>query len=221
MNVSASLAQQAADVGCAALVDAMGRLYGHRAHFLPMTSPTPERAVAGRAVTMLYLPWREDMTVRAFADVLGEALEGQDTEPRVLVMSSGGYPDVSHGGGIKLARARGHVTGALVDGRLRDFDELRTYQLSTWCRGEAVRWGGDTVAPHAANVPVEFGGVSVFPGDYIYMDASGGVVIPHDRLRQVLHMARTVNSEDAESLAAIGTTATRPSALGLAPADAQ
>jgi hypothetical protein len=139
VNAGEHLAQQAAEVGCAALVEAIGRLYGHRAHLLPLASPTPDRPVAGHAVTMLFLPWREDRTTRSFADVLAEGLGSPDPEPEVLVMSSGGYPDVSHGGGIKLARAR----------------------------------------------------------------ASGGVVIPRNRLEYVLDVARSVNNEGAASLAII------------------
>ena len=208
MNAARHLEQEAAAVGCAPLVDAMGRLYTHRAHLLPMTSPTPDRAVAGRVVTILYLPTRDDLVTPDFATVLDEALSspdpGSDLDPvpPVLVLSSGGYPDASHGGGVKLARAQGRVAGVLVDGRLRDFDQLRGY-APTWCRGEAVRWGGDAVAPCAANVPVEFGGVSVHPGDYIYMDAAGGVVIPANRLQDVLDEARAVDDEDSATLAVI------------------
>src|SRR3546814_2596319 len=79
-----------------------------------------------------------------------------DLAGKVLVLSSGGYPDASLGGGTKLSRLEHQgLAGVLADGRLRDFDELREHPFSTWCRGEATRWGGDTVMPFAANVAVE------------------------------------------------------------------
>ncbi|MEU6579023.1 hypothetical protein [Streptomyces sp. NPDC046805] len=116
------------------------------------------------------------------------------------MLSSGGYPDVSHGGGTKLARAdRSGLSGVLVDGRLRDFGQLRSYSFATWCRGEAVRWGGDTVMPHAFGVAVEISGVCVEPGDYVYMDSAGGVVIPSASLHRVLSVAQEVAAEETEA----------------------
>ncbi|WP_331744921.1 hypothetical protein OG762_51280 (plasmid) [Streptomyces sp. NBC_01136] len=97
------------------------------------------------------------------------------TPGQVLVLSSGGYPDVSHGGGTKLSRGDGHgLAGVLADGRLRDFDQLRGYSFATWSRGEAVPRGGDTVMPHDFGITVEISGVCVNSGDYVYMDNAGG-----------------------------------------------
>ncbi len=93
----------------------------------------------------------------------------------------------------------------LADGRLRDFDQLGDYAFATWCRGEATRWGGETVMPFAANVTVEIGGVCVIPGDYVYADASGAVVIPQASLQRVIAEALNVEGEDARSLQEIAT----------------
>jgi len=38
---SANFAARLDELGCAALVDAMGRIHDHRAHILPMASPDP------------------------------------------------------------------------------------------------------------------------------------------------------------------------------------
>ena len=63
--------------------------------------------------------------------------------------------------------------------------------------GETVRQGGDTVMPYAANVPVCVGGVTVVPGDWVYADRSGAVVIPSDDLRPVLEEAARIEERDA------------------------
>ncbi len=186
-------------LSCAALVDAMGNLFRHRAHILSLVSPTPERPLFGPAVTIAYLPYRDDFTETNelgfegfFHRTVGEAPRG-----KVLVLSSGGYPDASHGGGTKLSSVHNYgLAGVLTDGRLRDFSELASYGYSTWCAGEATRWGGDTVAPAAANIPVEVGGVCITPGDYVYADSSGAVVIPAHRLPDVAAEARRVDAED-------------------------
>ena len=54
--------------------------------------------------------------------------------------------------------------------------------------------------PFAANVAVEIGGVSVVPGDYVYADSSGAVVIPRTSLRRVIDEALKVEGEDAQSM---------------------
>ena len=193
-------------VSCASLVDAMGRVHSHRAHILGLVSPAPRR-LFGPAATLAYLPYRDDLpqTGIGFGPLFYEAL-GSSPNGAVLVLSSGGYTDAAHGGGTKLSRlVHTRAAGVLADGRLRDFDELGGYAFATWCRGETTRWGGDTIMPFAANVAVEVGGVSVVPGDYVYADASGAVIIPSASLQQVLDEARKVEAEDARSIKEIAT----------------
>jgi regulator of RNase E activity RraA len=189
--------RRALAVGCAPLVDAMGRLHRHRAHLPALRSPTPGRVLLGPAVTMQFVPTRDDLPQRGFGEVFAEAV--RDAPPgAVLVIGSGGYPDVSHAGGVKLTRVATHgLAGVLADGLLRDFGELAALGFATWCRGEAVRWGGDSVMPHAAHVAVEVAGVTVVPGDLVYVDAAGGVVVPAGSVDAVLAEAETIVGDDA------------------------
>lgn len=207
------LAATAARLGCATLVDAMGRVHSHRAHIPAMSSPDPLRPLFGPAATISFLPYREDLAGagRDFRHYFYGALGEGPPAGRVLVLSAGGYPDVSHGGGTKLSRADGAgLAGVLADGRLRDYGQLRDYAFATWCRGEAVRWGGDTVMPHAFGVAVEVSGVCVSPGDYIYMDSAGGVVIPAASLQRVLAIAEDISVEEAEAASSIRSEGARP-----------
>lgn len=202
-------------VACASLVDAMGRVHNHRAHILSLVSPAPRR-LFGPVATIAYLPYRDDLpeTGLGFGALCHQAL-GASPVGKVLVLSSGGYPDVSHGGGTKLSRLQNSgAAGVLADGRLRDFQQLGGYAFATWCRGEATRWGGDTVMPFAANVAVEIGGVCVTPGDYLYADASGAVVIPQASLQRVIDEALNVEAEDASSLEEIAAERPKESTSG-------
>jgi regulator of RNase E activity RraA len=193
-------------VSCASLVDAMGRIHSHRAHILSLVSPAPRR-LFGPVATIAYLPYRDDLqqTELGFSALFDQAVD-ESQAGTVLVLSSGGYPDASHGGGTKLSRLQhSGAAGVVADGRLRDFEQMAEYAFATWCRGEATRWGGDTVMPFAANVSVEIGGVCVIPGDYLYADASGAVVIPQASLQQVVDEALSVEAEDVRALEAIAT----------------
>ena len=125
---------------------------------------------------------------------------------KVVVLASNGYPQTSMGGGTKLLRLQeGGCAGVLTDGRLRDFDELARYDFASYCSGEATRWGGDSVTPFQANVPVVLAGVGVMPGSYIFADASGAVVIPSDQIEAVIGEARRIEAEDAAHRERIAT----------------
>lgn len=153
-----------------------------------------------RAVTISYFPSCSaalDPERFNLANLFYEAI-GEDGSGKVLVLASNGYTETSMGGGTKLMRIQEHgLAGILTDGRLRDFDELARYDFAAYCAGETTRWGGDEVTPFQANVPVVLGGVGIVPGQYVFADSSGAVVIPEGQLEQVLELAREVEADDA------------------------
>ena len=53
------------------------------------------------------------------------------------------------------------------------------------------------MTPFQANVPVVVAGVGIMPGQYVFADSSGAVVIPDHQLDEVLATARRVEAEDA------------------------
>jgi 4-hydroxy-4-methyl-2-oxoglutarate aldolase len=185
------------------LVDAMGRLHRHRCHILDLVSPTPGRVLFGPAVTISYFPSCSaalDPARYNLGNLFYEAV-GDEPEGKVVVLASNGYTDVSMGGGTKLSRLQNHgCAGVITDGRLRDFDELARYDFAAYCSGEATKWGGGEVTAFQANVPVVLSGVGVIPGQYVFADSSGAVVIPDVQLDEVLAGAREVNQEDDRSM---------------------
>ena len=184
------------------LVDSMGRLHRHRCDILDLISPTPGRVLFGPAVTISYFPSCSaalDPEKYNLGNLFHEAVGGEP-EGKVVVLASNGYTDTSMGGGTKLSRLQDdRCAGVLTDGRLRDFDELAGYDFAAYCSGQATRWGGGEVTPFQANVPVVVSGVGVKPGDYVFADSSGAVVIPGGQADQVVAGARAVEGEDARS----------------------
>ena len=186
-------------VKAASLVDAMGRLHRHRCHILDLVSPTPGRVLFGPAITISYFPSCSkafDPARYNFARLFYEAI-GSDPGGHVLVLASNGHPDASLGGGTKMSRLDNHgLAGVLADGRLRDFDELSRYRFAAYCKGETTRWGGDTVTPFQANVPVVVDGVGIMPGQYVYADTAGAVIIPADEVGRVVEEAAQISRDD-------------------------
>lgn len=201
-------------VSCSALVDAMARRYQHRAHILDLVSPNPARQLFGPAATIIFLPRRDDLDEDDGSGFDGwfHRAVGRDPRGTILAMSHGGFPDASHGGSVKLSRLHHHgLAGLLTDGRLRDFSELSEYNFVTWCRGETTKWGGDVITPAAAGVPIEVGGVRIVPGDYLYADRAGAVVIPAESVDDVIREARAIQEEDTSAVLRIKAGRPEPS----------
>lgn len=86
------------------------------------------------------------------------------------------------------AKARG-AAALLVDGAVRDADELRALGLPVWARHVSPR-GARRERLLALGGPVYVAGVEVRLGDYVVLDGDGVVVVRKERAREVLAKAR-------------------------------
>ncbi len=108
----------------------------------------------------------------------------------VLVLTSRAASQVALVGELLAtqAHARG-VAAILVDGAVRDLDELRTLGLPIWAR--VVRAQGATKGEVGElDVPVVIGGAQIRPGDLVVLDSDGALVLPRERVDEVLPLAR-------------------------------
>ncbi|WP_449470129.1 RraA family protein [Sphingobium chungangianum] len=192
----------------ASLTDAMGRLCPHRAHILDLVSPTPGRVLFGRAATIRYLPYREDLSsnqTSSFSRFFYEAIT-EEFDETVLVLNNPCGAEISIGGGVKFSRLHNHkVAGLITDARIRDFAELASYDPVFYCSGEAVEAGVRALMPIAVNVPVNLRGTAVVPGDYIFADCAAAVVIPAHHIDRALELAHEITEQDKSFLRTIKT----------------
>ncbi len=93
-------------------------------------------------------------------------------------------------------RARG-IVGVVVEGGARDVLRLRDIGFPVWSRaihalGTTMERGG------SVNVPVTCAGVFINPGDAVVADDDGVVVVPRDRVVEVLEAARLREERDQD-----------------------
>ncbi len=183
-------------LGVADVVDAMMMTVQHRAHVIHLDSPDPRRVLFGPAVTIGYMPVRKDLMdpeKHSLGPAFYRAIGDEDPTGKVLVMASNGYAQASLGGGTKLSRLRNHkMAGILCDGRLRDYEELNTYDFAVYCKGETVRAGGNEIQPYLTNVAVCVDGITVVPGDYVFAQGSTAVIIPAGSAEAILKKSRGI-----------------------------
>jgi regulator of RNase E activity RraA len=101
------------------------------------------------------------------------------------------------------ARARG-ARGAVVDGLVRDVRKIEELGFPVFASGmKPVDSKGRGIVT-AYNIPVECGEVLVSPGDFIFADFDGIVVVPQDVVKEVIALAtekvRKENHSRAELL---------------------
>jgi 4-hydroxy-4-methyl-2-oxoglutarate aldolase len=107
----------------------------------------------------------------------------------VLVLTSTEPGPIALVGELLATQAqRQGVAGILVDGAVRDLDELAAIGLPIWAR--FVRAQGATKGTVGKlDVPVTIGGTEISPGDLVVMDCDGALALPSVQVDGVLPLA--------------------------------
>ncbi len=201
--------ERAVALSCAPLCDALGRAYSHRLHLHDLIGPPSGTPLFGPATTIRFLPLRPDLVdpERHGFDALARQAAAGAALGSVLVAAAGQDQPVAGGKKLAVLAALG-LGGLLTDGRVRDLAEADELGIPVWARGEAVRNANDVLMGWEAGVAVDLAGVTVAPGDWVYADHSGAVVIPAGAVDSTLDAAEALAAKDARTVA---DTLARPS----------
>jgi 4-hydroxy-4-methyl-2-oxoglutarate aldolase len=107
------------------------------------------------------------------------------------------------GGTSSLSAAIAGLSGLIIDGAGNDIAEASEAGLAIWCDGVTPLTTKYRNLGGAVNVPISCGGVSVSPGDVIFADDNGVLVIPPSQLNQVVEEARAFKEREQEFRARI------------------
>lgn len=92
------------------------------------------------------------------------------------------------------------VAALLVDAAVRDLEELREVGLPIWARYVRVR-GAEKRVPGTIGELVEVAGARIRQGDVVVLDADGAVVVPYERVDEVLAAALAREEREREKRA--------------------
>jgi regulator of RNase E activity RraA len=166
-------------------LDALGlRLAVPAAAIPPIGVP---RTVVGRAVTLRYLPSRTAPVTERVGALAHRTLFKSGAPGDVAVIAAPASVNASVLGGEALAAARdAGLSGVVVDGAVRDIDELIEIGLPVWAARHTLVTGRGRLDAVEINGPVEIAGVQVRAGDVVVADASGIVFVPVERWADVV-----------------------------------
>ena len=179
-----ALVEGLAAIGSASASAELSRMGIRDSHICGPVSFTPGKCIAGPAITLQFMPLREDLYgADEYADpekqlhrhVLYHAQPGD-----IVVVDARGDMRSGVFGEMMLTYFTGRGgAGVVVDGCIRDVAAVKALGIGLWLRGTTPNFHTQTgIFPFAVNVPVACGNRLVMPGDIIVADDDGAVVVP-------------------------------------------
>jgi 4-hydroxy-4-methyl-2-oxoglutarate aldolase len=155
----------------------------------------PDRRIAGTAVTVRFDG--DDTAIVHYA--LGKLRPGD-----ILVMDRAG--DMRHaccGGGVAFAARAAGCLGIVIDGVATDIQELRAYAMPVWARGLSPITCKPRFIGGEFCVPISCGGVPVTPGDVVFADENGVLVMPPSDIETSAERAIGMQQAEKATLARV------------------
>ncbi|MCA9996043.1 MAG: RraA family protein [Anaerolineales bacterium] len=184
------------NLAVATLSDGCDQIAGKRGYLdFDIKGRVNARKIVGIAATVLEVPSSEPHKPELAFDVIDEAPPGS-----IICVASGGDANTAVWGELMTAGAvaRGHEA-ALVDGGTRDVELIRrNTEFPIYARSIVPSSSVGRLITIARDVPVEIGGVMIYPGDYIVGDEDGVVVIPAAHVKEIVTFAEEVEAVEAE-----------------------
>ena len=173
------------EIGTATIAGTLSKEGIRNPHMVGLTPFNAGKVVAGQAVTLQFVPKREDIH---WGDEYSHSPDRELHRIAIMACKPGDIVVVDARGSMAsgvfgemmLTSFKAHGgEGIVIDGCIRDYPEVQKVDLGLWLRGVTPNYHTQTdVFPHAVNVPVACAGVFVVPGDIIVADDDGAVVVP-------------------------------------------
>ncbi|UCH24567.1 MAG: hypothetical protein JSV66_11480 [Trueperaceae bacterium] len=172
------------EIGSATASAELNRLGIRDAQLRGPVAWTEGKAVVGPALTLQFMPLREDQYSQDEYDDPEKQLHRHvlyHTQPGDIVvvdargdMASGVFGEMM----LTYFKGKGGL-GVVIDGCIRDYPKAKGLDLGLWLRGVTPNYHTQTgIFPFAVNVPIACGNTLVMPGDIIVADDDGVVVVP-------------------------------------------
>lgn len=143
----------------------------HRARAMDGVYPIVRgKKIVGKAVTVQTMDgdWAKPV------EAIDVAQKGE-----VIVIKCSGYRDAVWGELATSSCINKKIAGVVIDGAIRDVDDIRKLDFPIFARREVPN-AGEPKGFGEINVKVECGGIGVNPGDWIVADDNGVMVVPRE-----------------------------------------
>jgi len=172
----------------ASVSDAVDKVTGERGFMSHEIKPIFNCKVVGPAVTVKEVFALKNEGPKMALSAIDAAEDGS-----VLVISAENAKDYALFGGLMGTGAKVNgLDGAILDGGVRDVNELKEIGFPVFSRSLVPSTTLGRIITVASNIPVTCGDIWVNPGDIIVGDTDGVVVVPKDKAEEVLLKAEEI-----------------------------
>jgi len=174
MSLSLDLINKVGSHAAATIHEALGKQGALPSGIKPIS---PSMKLYGTAYTIQSMPGDNLLFHRAIA-----AASAGD----VLVADVSGFYEAGYWGEILTvaSQARG-IAGLVIDGCVRDANEIEVLGFPVFSRGLCIR-GTTKHGTGSLNQPISIGDIRIEPGDVIVGDRDGLVVVPAARIKETI-----------------------------------
>jgi regulator of RNase E activity RraA len=178
---------------------------GFRHQFLPPSIKPLDAGftVIGRAMPVLEADVFEEVAdsrnplMKKPFGIMFEALDS--LKENEVYICSGASPDYALWGGLMSTRAQKlKAAGAVVNGYSRDTNEILNMNFPVFSMGSYAQDQGPRGKVIDYGLSIEFGGIRIHPGDIVYGDRDGTVIVPRQAAEEVF--ARAIEKSRGEKL---------------------
>ena len=167
----------------------------------------PGKVLVGRAVTVMYMPRREDLRAFIFEQALASGCIGDQVSWPIDTLVPGDIYVADIFGRVKDGPVIGDNlatsiyaktgNGVVHDGAVRDIEGIHELEgFVSFCRGLHPSVATPTVILAGINCPVRIGEVTVMPGDVVLARDDGVVFVPPQLALETVESAEIVTLKD-------------------------
>ena len=163
------------------VMDQMG--YRHQAMEHHIRPSQPDSWLAGPATTLDV--WADPTPSDDPYGMVFEAYNQVEKGNVIVIATNGEHQSGMWGELLSTAAQAQGVNAVVTDGLVRDIRLMDQMNFSCFCRGYTPLDSAGRSLAKAVNTPVQCGGITVQPGDFVLADFEGVAVIPADIVEAV------------------------------------
>jgi 4-hydroxy-4-methyl-2-oxoglutarate aldolase len=183
------------NVEVASVADAVEQLYGQKVYMSHDMRPLAKTKFAGPAVTVLLKKEEHKEGSKASQGML-DAIDAAPPGSVYVMVLEDGLDYAGMGALMATAMKVRGLTGAVIDGSVRDTPQIGRLQFPVFSRGVAPSTTINHYRFAGVNIPVTCAGARVNPGDIIVADEDGVAVVPKARAADVLKKAEELDNTE-------------------------
>ena len=126
-----------------------------------------------------------------------QAIDSSEEGDIIVIDNRGDLNNNCWGEVLSMGAKMKGVSGVVVDGAARDIDMCKEFEFPVYARGTIPITARGRIMQESFKEVIRIGDVQVRPGDIVIADVNGVVVIPVEKLDEVLGAAEDIFTKEA------------------------